>query len=53
MTEKQGRTTFSYEVPTEEEVRVIALWKRMRDFNYAIVGKYVAGETVWLNAKDL
>ncbi|HXJ51185.1 MAG TPA: GNAT family N-acetyltransferase [Burkholderiales bacterium] len=37
---------------SEEEVRDIALWRRMREHNYRIVGKYPEGQNVWLNAKD-
>ncbi len=39
-------------VASEEEVRAIALWRRLREFNYGIVGKYPQGQNVWLNAKD-
>jgi GNAT superfamily N-acetyltransferase len=37
---------------TEEEVRAIALARRLREFNYRVVGKYPEGQNVWLNAKD-
>lgn len=37
---------------SEEEARDIALWRRMREHNYRIVGKYPEGQNVWLNAKD-
>ena len=37
---------------TEEEVRAIALGRRLREFNYRIIGKYPEGQNVWLNAKD-
>jgi len=39
-------------VASEEEVRAIALWRRMREHNYRIVGEYPEGRNVWLNAKD-
>ena len=45
-------TAFSIHVATEEEVRAIALWKRVREFNYRVVGRYPEGQTVWLDAKD-
>ena len=40
------------EVATEEEVRATALAKRMREFNYPVVGTYPEVQTIWLNAKD-
>jgi len=39
-------------IASEEEVRTIALWQRLREFNYRNVGKYPEGQNVWLNAKD-
>ena len=39
-------------VASEEEVRTIALRRRMREHNYRIVGKYPEGQNVWLNARD-
>ena len=45
-------STFTIAPASEEEVREIALWRRMREFNYRIVGKYPEGQNVWLNAKD-
>jgi len=37
---------------SEEEVRAIALWRRMREQNYRIVGEHPEGQNVWLNARD-
>jgi GNAT superfamily N-acetyltransferase len=45
-------TTVTITTASEEEVRTIALWRRVREFNYRIVGKYPEGQNVWLNAKD-
>jgi GNAT superfamily N-acetyltransferase len=45
-------STITIAIASEEEVRDIALWRRMREFNYRIVGKYPEGQNVWLNAKD-
>jgi GNAT superfamily N-acetyltransferase len=39
-------------VASEDEVRAIALSRRLREFNYGIVGSYPEGQNVWLNAKD-
>ena len=39
-------------IATEDEVRAIALGRRLREFNYRMVGKYPEGQNVWLNAKD-
>ena len=39
-------------IPTEEEVRAIALWRRIREWNYRQVGTYPEGQSVWLNAKE-
>lgn len=39
-------------IASEEEARAIALGRRLREFNYRIVGKYPEGQNVWLNAKD-
>ena len=36
---------------SEEEVREIALWRRLREFNYQKVGTYPEGQNIWLNAK--
>jgi GNAT superfamily N-acetyltransferase len=44
--------TVTIAVASEEEVRAIALWRRLREFNYGIVGKYPEGQNVWLSAKD-
>jgi len=33
-------------------VRASALGRRLREFNYGIIGKYAEGQNVWLNAKD-
>ena len=43
---------FSITLATEEEVRAIALWRRLREWNYRQVGTYPEGQNVWLNAKD-
>src|SRR5262249_35720006 len=40
-------------ISSEEEVRAIALWRRLREHNYRIVGKYPEAQNVWLNANDL
>jgi len=45
-------SAFTIALASEEEVRDVALWRRMREFNYRIVGKYPEGQNVWLNAKD-
>ena len=45
-------STVTIAIASEEEVQAIALWRRMREFNYRIVGKYPEGQNVWLNAKD-
>jgi len=45
-------TTVTITTASEEEVRTIALWRRVREFNYRIVGNYPEGQNVWLNAKD-
>ena len=37
---------------SEEEVRAIALWRRIREWNYRQVGEYPEGQNVWLNARD-
>jgi len=39
-------------IASEDEVRTNALGRRLREFNYKIVGKYPEGQNVWLNAKD-
>ena len=39
-------------IASEEEVRVYALGRRLREFNYRIVGRYPEGQNVWLNARD-
>lgn len=33
-------------------MRAYALGRRLREFNYRIVGRYPEGQNVWLNAKD-
>ena len=43
---------FSIEVATEQEVQDIALHRRIREFNYRVVGRYGEVQPVWLNAKD-
>ena len=45
-------STITIAIASEEEVRDVALWRRMREFNYRIVGEYAEGQNVWLNAKD-
>jgi GNAT superfamily N-acetyltransferase len=52
LTNMTAVSTFTIALASEEEVRDIALWRRMREFNYRIVGKYPEGQNVWLNAKD-
>ncbi len=37
---------------TEEEVRSGALGRRLREFNYGVVGEYPETKPIWLNAKD-
>lgn len=39
-------------IASDDEVRTIALGRRLRQFNYGIVGEYPEGENVWLNATD-
>jgi GNAT superfamily N-acetyltransferase len=43
---------FTIAFASEEEVRADALGRRLRHFNYRIVGEYPEGQNVWLNAKD-
>ena len=43
---------FTITLATEEEARAIALWRRIREWNYRQVGTYPDGQNVWLNAKD-
>jgi hypothetical protein len=38
--------TFTIALASEEEVREIALWQHMREFNYRIVGRYPEGQNV-------
>ena len=45
-------STVTITTASEEEVRALGLWRRMREFNYRIVGRYPEGQNVWLNAKD-
>src|SRR5262245_13158052 len=37
---------------SEDEVRAGTLGRRLREFNYGVVGRYPEGENNWLNAKD-
>ncbi len=39
-------------IASEEEIRAGTLGRRLREFNYGIVGKYPEGQNVYLNAKD-
>jgi len=45
-------SAFTISAATEDEVREIQLGRRLRHFNYTIVGEYPEGEAIWLNAKD-
>jgi GNAT superfamily N-acetyltransferase len=37
---------------TEDEIREIQLGKRLRTFNYGLIGEYPEGQGIWLNAKN-
>src|SRR5262245_17740259 len=39
-------------IASEEEVRAGTRGRRLREFNYGVVGRYPEGENVWLHAKD-
>ena len=39
-------------IASEEEIRAGTLGRRLREFNYGIIGKYPEGQNVYLNAKD-
>src|SRR2546421_3010588 len=45
-------SAFTISVATENEVREIQLGRRLRHFNYTIVGEYPEGQAISLNAKD-
>jgi GNAT superfamily N-acetyltransferase len=43
---------FEIYTPTAEEVHSGVLGRRMRQFNYAIIGEYGQSQPVWVSAKD-
>ena len=44
--------TWTITEATQEEVRSGDLGRRLRQFNYTIVGEYPENQPIWLNAKD-
>jgi len=45
-------SAFTIAVASEDEVRANALGRRLRHFNFRVVGEYPEGQNVWLNASD-
>ncbi len=40
------------EIASEEEVRSGVLGRKLRQFNYGVVGEYAEVQPIWLNTKD-
>ena len=40
------------EIATDEEVRSGVLGRKLRQFNYGVVGEYAEVQPIWLNTKD-
>ena len=53
MSSKVGTVPFEIATATADEVKSGVAGRRMREFNYGVIGEYGESSPVWLNAKDV
>ena len=52
MSSEVGTVPFEIATATTDEVKSGVAGRRMREFNYGVIGEYGESSPVWLNAKD-